>query len=218
MRVVLLNGPPFVGKDTIARRLVRDARAEGVDVRELKFATPLKEAAARLFPGVRWGLVGENDRWPPNEPHPLLHGVSPRQVLINLSERFFKPTFGPDYFGRLAVEQVEQAEQQGAAGVVFSDSGFVEETRPLVAALPDRVAVVHLYRKGCSFDGDSRGYLPSLSGMLVNSAQNDTRDDIETIAGWCSTWIQCGGPELVPVCGLCCADYAHCTCARDGRR
>lgn len=218
MRIVLLNGPPSSGKDTIARRIVHEARSEGVDVRELKFATPLKEAAARLFPDVRWGLVGEKERTPPNVPHPLLFGVTPRQVLIDLSERFFKPTFGTDYFGRRAVEQVEQAEREGAAGVVFSDSGFLEETLPLVAAHRGNVAALHLYRPGCSFVGDSRGYLPFVDGLLVNSAENDQRSDVEDIAGWCSTWIQCGGPELVPVCGLCCATYARCTCARDGRR
>jgi hypothetical protein len=203
MRIILLNGPPSSGKDTIARRVVAEARAEGVYVREMKFATALKEAAAKLFPGIRWGLVGESDRTAPNVPHVTLHGVTPRQVLIDLSERFFKPTFGADYFGRRAAEQVEQAEREGAAGVVISDSGFIEEAMPLIEEYHGRIAALHLYRTGCTFDGDSRYYLPQTHGLLLDTAENETLDDIEAIAGWCSTWIQCGGDEIAP---------------RDGRR
>lgn len=217
MRIILLNGPPSSGKDTIARRVIQEARADGVDVREMKFATPLKEAAARLFPGIKWGLVGEDGRTPPNDSHPLLHGRTPRQVLIALSEQFFKPTFGADYFGRRAAEQVEQAEREGAAGVVISDSGFIEEAMPLIEARRGHVAALHLYRDGCSFDGDSRGYLPSVDGLFVNEAVNQTWDDVADIVGWCSTWIQCGGDELVPVCGNSCRCAAG-SCARDGRR
>lgn len=206
MRVVLLNGPPRSGKDTIARRLVGfDVFASGVLV-EAKFATPLKEAASCMFPSVRWGAVRERDRDDPDKPHPALQGQTPRRVLIDLSENFFKPTFGVDYFGRRAADHLRMLERHGiplpgdptdrgrVVGVVFSDSGFAIEAGPVVQAVgASNVLVVHLHRTGCTFAGDSRGYLPEGfaggEGVKIVECHNETWDDLDKIALAVCDWL-----------------------------
>lgn len=191
MRVVLLNGPPGSGKDTIARRV---AAYPPERFEEAKFATPLKQAAARLFPGVRWGMVGETDRDLPDVPHELLHGQTPRRVLIDLSESFFKQTFGVDYFGRLAVEHVQQRREFARVdGFVFSDSGFIEEALPLFAQFgAPRMCVVYLHRPGCSFTDDSRGFLPEDKlprGTRLLVRVNQSWEDVANLTTELQSWL-----------------------------
>ena len=96
MKILLLCGPPRCGKDTIGGML--QTLLPGLPML-MKFAQPIIEFMLRNY-GINMALV-EKD-----VPHPRLHGRTPRQVAIAYSERFCKPLFGIDYFGREALSEI----------------------------------------------------------------------------------------------------------------
>jgi hypothetical protein len=168
-RIAILNGPPGSGKDTLAAAIAAD---KGVQI--LKFAEPLKHSAARLsgvpyFTDERWLRLWKD------LPSTALFGATPRQYLIQLSEGFFKPLFGANFFGNQAKVRVNSAFEFGLS-VVFSDGGFLDEIVPLVVEFgAENVAICHLHRDGCSFRGDSRDYVKPPAGCMHFYVHNEGR-------------------------------------------
>lgn len=146
MRAILLNGPRRVGKDTICRMLYNELIPLAAPA---KFAKPIVEFMTRHF-GV---TLEADDKDMPSE---RLFGRTPREVAIAYSEKFCKPLFGQDYFGRVAVQTVEQIAQQRFSIAIFSDSRFAHEADAVVRHLgKGRVLQIRLSRPGATFSGDS---------------------------------------------------------------
>ena len=83
-----------------------------------------------------------------NEPY------SPRDAMIHMSENVLKPLFGKDVFGIMAAKSLEDGVN------IFSDGGFAEEVQCLLDEVGvDNFMLIHVTRKGCSFEGDSRDYV-----------------------------------------------------------
>lgn len=185
-RILLVNGPPRSGKDTvgdIVKELVPDAMVT-------KFAHSLKCATHALYAALGGDITHED--WPlrhhpglDNDDYyeftkdaaiPRFFGRTPRECYIAVSELLLKQVHGEQFFGELLAAQIAN---NGAGYVVVTDSGFLPEAMALVDKFgPDNVAVVKLRRKGCDFTGDSRGYirLPS-----PNNYRLDNNDDIEAL-------------------------------------
>jgi hypothetical protein len=149
--VIVLNGPPGCGKDTIAAALAK--RHDFVEHHEMKVS--LYEATAKEFfldpIDFEWRA---RDRQLKEVPA-YWYNKSPRQLLISASETLMKPHYGKEYFGKKAAERVTAST---AEVCVFSDGGFPEELRPLIQA-GHAVMVIRLRRKGFDFRNDSRDYL-----------------------------------------------------------
>lgn len=156
---LILNGPPGVGKDTLADMLVplgfqkhqfkeqlyRDTSAFFlVNHHEL-----LQRATSRVLKEQPWDkLILQLDE--------TIHQVlTPREALIHVSENVIKPNYGKDYFGQAAAARCRK---QNAEFAVFADGGFASELPPLVEAF-DYVGIVRLHREGFDFQNDSRSYL-----------------------------------------------------------
>lgn len=148
---VVLNGPPGVGKDTIAARLYAQP-----GYRHFKTAQPLHEAAEAFEAEDKDALCAL--------------GVTGREFRILLSEQFIKPHFGPAAFGRLLATRIKRAStssrrwqsdsphQNLPSVAVISDGGFAAELSTLLP-VADRVLVLRLHRGGKTWEGDSRSYL-----------------------------------------------------------
>lgn len=144
--VVILNGPPKCGKDTLAERLVE----HGYKI--LMFKDGLYEATAAYY-DLPLEYVAHlcTDRRYKDFPHSAFGSMSPREALIHVSEDVWKPQFGARVFGeRLA----EAAYDFG--NVIVPDGGFKDELNAVEAS--HNVTVVRLHRKGYDFKGDSRTY------------------------------------------------------------
>ena len=151
--VVLFNGPPRCGKDTAAEAL----RLAIQGARHLKFAGAVKDATHAIF-----GLEVRTDAFEhcKDIPSPEFAGLTPRQAYIRFSEVAIKPAFGKTRFGHAAARRVLGAEDAGATLVAISDSGFAEETIPVIEAVGrENVLLIRIHRPGCTFDGDSRNYI-----------------------------------------------------------
>lgn len=147
--VIILNGPPGVGKDTIADALPVDFK--------VSFKQPMFDIARSILGPKKYHAFEKfyDCRETKEQPLMILGGMSCREFMIWISECVIKPAFGKDYFGVRLAETVNGALAKTA---VCSDGGFSSEIPPLLSA-GIRVALVRLHRHGFTFDGDSRSYI-----------------------------------------------------------
>lgn len=156
--IIILNGPPGCGKDTIANAL-----RDGHGFASTCFKYDLYKEVASYY-GLPLRAVTSRNEDRALKEVPWRDGLSVRQMLIHVSEQVCKPTHGRDYFGLLAAGRLAQLKEASPlARVVFSDGGFIEEVEAIEGAV-----VVRLNRHGFSFTGDSRSYLyPRRSGDVL---------------------------------------------------
>lgn len=154
MRVFILNGPPGIGKDTLAANIERV-----FNFPVAMFKTALYEATAKFFfVGLSWFVELATGRDTKEVPHMALDGLSPRQALIHVSEKVIKPTKGKRFFGNKAVEFLHANRFGQTGNYVFSDGGFPEECGCLVDAGHD-VHIIQLHHPEFDFSKDSRNYV-----------------------------------------------------------
>lgn len=154
-KLLILNGPPSAGKDTLA-----DILAAAYGYRKLEFKSALIDIACRIAQLSRadWDYLYKNKERP--SPALYFHGQkqSPRRFLQIISEEIVKPVFGKRAFGNAVLQQTYGNDSDR---IVFSDSGFIEELMALAAC--DRanhdITVIRLHREGTSYEGDTRRYL-----------------------------------------------------------
>lgn len=183
MKVLLLNGPPRAGKDTIGRMLQREIPGSEL----FKFGEALKEMTHRAILGHRAPADALEDRKDDPERGPE-KGVTWRQAYIAMSEKFVKPLFGAGWFGKELAHSISWwASYPGARLAIVTDSGFREEAAALRDAGHELARLV-IWRRGCSFNGDSRsiwngaGLIPDgLDWSLGNDGNCLTK--LETVVG-----------------------------------
>lgn len=206
--VLIMNTPPGAGKDTLAgdddwcRRigdmLLADYQIDkggpfSCDVEHISFKSGMFDILSSvLHVGLDFDDANEfydryYDRCLKEQPWDKIGGMSPRQLMIFLSENFIKVVFGKNVFGkfsaRLASSYVYAA---GGTVCVFSDGGFAEEVNEVVKTVgAENVYVLQWEAEGCSFDNDSRRYLSPneiIDGVrFVKLARNPKDGDID---GW----------------------------------
>jgi hypothetical protein len=187
-KFILLNGPPRSGKDTAAKVLTDSIAMPSGDyhVYHEKFSAPLKTAFAGMMEADIDDFVVDYYEDKKELPIDAL-GVSFRQWQIDFSETLMKPKYGNDVFGRLLWHRVNMCDMGALAVYVISDCGFqVEIDYLLTRANPSDVLLLRLQRDGCTFDGDSRGYVtaPSMINVLNESLPAFRKEVREIVQGW----------------------------------
>ncbi|AFR52063.1 hypothetical protein ECBP2_0030 [Escherichia phage ECBP2] len=158
--VVILNGPPGCGKDTIANSWLEKTLGNDEFRPHVKaFKEPMyRVAAAALGLPLHEFMELYNDREWKEHNRPEWGGKSVRDLMISTSENYLKPMFGDTCMGKLAVSSIQQQQLLGQNDViVFSDGGFKAEVEELEKHFD--VRVIQIYRDGCTFEGDSRSYI-----------------------------------------------------------
>jgi len=174
-QVILVNGPPRSGKDTVGEIL---RRRHGCLV--TKFAKQLKEMAHGLH-----SIVGGDAK-------PVRHdyfekrkddscdefmGATPRQCYIALSENYLKPLYGEDVMGEMLLKSLLGGAQWRTA--VVTDSGFSDEAMVLLRHFGvDSIALIRLHRVDCCFSNDSRGYIHLPGVRSFDIANNGQLSDL----------------------------------------
>jgi hypothetical protein len=177
--VLLINGPPRAGKDTVGQIVAKYARGR---VYVAKMAKALKERTHALYdlrfrgPSAPFDQLGEPypHDWfesSKDQPSPDFLGLTPRQAYIAVSERLLKPMHGPRVFGELLVQDLER-NARDADLIVVTDSGFADEALPIIERFgADRVHLIRVRRPGHTFEGDSRSFI-ELPGIRTLDLQN----------------------------------------------
>lgn len=150
--IIVLNGPPGVGKDTLGAYIQNQS---GESIKTLSFKAPMFDIAKSMLGANDYDrfLVKYNDRDQKETAQHFLGGKSPREFMIYISENCVKPVLGAAKFGNLFAEA---ASRYGS--VVCTDGGFTDEIMSLVD-YGHVVKLVRLHREGYTFDGDSRNYV-----------------------------------------------------------
>lgn len=165
--VILLNAPPYAGKDTAARYLKNQLEKRGITAEIHKFAAPLKDAVHRM-----WGLNVPTDHFESTKDQPceLMANRKPRQEYIDISEKYAKPRYGRDFW---AVAGANAASSSPATVTIFSDCGFQVEADTISARFGrENVYLYQITRPGTSFEGDSREHVFLTKPPLV--IENDS--------------------------------------------
>jgi hypothetical protein len=174
MYIIGFNGPPYSGKDTLARMVAEHMDSQGVllPVIEASLSTPLRRLA--------YQMVGETyvddhaDYSEFKETHYDEFGCTGRQLMIDVSERFLKLCYGKSIMAKMLFSSLPV----GFAGVVLvRDSGFQCEIDPLVDTVGRRnLFIVQMRRATCSFEGDSREWVTH--NFMQEVHNNGTLDDL----------------------------------------
>jgi hypothetical protein len=153
MYIVGFNGPPECGKDTLAELVAEQLDVAGVTipVRFESLSMTLRKVAYQIV-----GELGELDGVDYAEfkrTEYALLGVTGRQLMIDVSEKFLKPTYGVDVMSKLLLERNEDFHGL----LLIRDMGFQTEVDKLATEVGfDNMLVVQVSREGKTFEGDSR--------------------------------------------------------------
>lgn len=184
--VVLINGPPGSGKDTLGKILVDHCGPSNASI--LKFAQPIRGAAMSIFPGLSevnfegWknqdtGLRKSYNSLSPNgniitQEIP----VKGREWMISFSEDFMKQ-YGQDVFAKILLETIG-ATSCPLQTFVITDCGFQVEVDYLADRL-EKFAIIQVHRDGHSFDGDSRQSVFCGTDKTWACENNGSLDDLK---------------------------------------
>lgn len=152
-KIIILNGPAGVGKDTIGNALAKDYNCIPTS-----FKRPMFEIAASILRARSFSkfITAYDDRDQKEMPHDLLGGKTCREFMIWISESVVKPLFGNQQFGKLMSEHIRICDE--GFSFVCTDCGFPDEVIRLVEDGHD-VTVARLFMYGKTFSGDSRDYI-----------------------------------------------------------
>ena len=175
-QVVFLNGPPRSGKDTVVRFLV-----PYLDFRHLKFAAPLKRGAAGFLDISASTL----EHWKEKRPSAFLRNGSIMEydsVREHLIEYFvwLSYRYGDDILGRLLWQDVRTGAKELC---IVSDSGKGNEVAYVVRQVGrGNCIIIRIHRKGCTFEGDNREYLPDTLCKSFDLHNDNTHEQLAAFA------------------------------------
>lgn len=168
-KFILFNGPPSCGKDTACDAILRRYAKYHEDdefnhpgevrVNPVSFKEHLIELTCKIYGVSRFEWNTRYTRELKEMRWSKLGNISPRQALIFVSERVIKPIYGDDYMGKMVIKDLRPCWN------IFSDSGFVAETLPLINKLQEindeseDFHIIRINRPGFDFAIDSRSYL-----------------------------------------------------------
>lgn len=180
MYIVAFNGPPRSGKDTMAEMLANHMDQQGVVTMVVpeSLSLPLREIAYAMT-GWVGPTDGENYERFKTTCFQQFGGASGRQLMIDVSEKFLKPTYGIEVMANLLIARNSNV---APAVLLIRDSGFQIEVGPLIRWVgEDNLYVANVFRDGTSFEGDSREWV--YHKHHAHYENNGSLDDLATEAG-----------------------------------
>lgn len=152
-KIIILNGPAGVGKDTIGNAIAKDYNCIPTTFKRPMFEIAESVLGAKAFSKF---ITAYDDRDQKELPHGFLGGKTCREFMIWISESVVKPLFGNQQFGKLMSEHLRICDEGFC--FVCTDGGFPDEVIRLAEDCHD-VTLVRLFMDGKTFEGDSRDYI-----------------------------------------------------------
>jgi hypothetical protein len=195
MDFILFNGPPGAGKDTAGMytqwHLWGQYGKGGRPPIWERLSSPGKMAFAAMTHSTMDGWFNvDGYEATKDEVIPWL-GISFRQWQIDYSERFMKPAYGPDIYGKLLLvrcwEHIRRQAELHATDrepiFIVADCGFQVELDTLAG---HNILLLTIERPDCTFEGDSREWVKAGEGQRSYHIRNlgtkrDLRDRVEWI-------------------------------------
>ena len=172
--ILLLNGPPGSGKDMAATFIRKDIGADKCVDHKTK--RPLVDIFQAMFALTDMQVHNMCETPQKDVAQEMLGGITPRECLIDISERFIKPKYGERFLGETLARRINLS--SGIFATV-SDTGFTEEVYPLIKRFGHtNLFCIQLLREGYSFENDSRSYI-DCDRLGIRSIRIDNRFELE---------------------------------------
>ena len=149
-RIILLNGCPGSGKDTVSDYLVKNYNYKTIAFKDLAFKSVYEH----------YGISKEtymsmyNTRALKDIPNELLGGKTPRKAMQYVVEEVNKPVLGRDYLAKATIDIILKDEY---SDYVVSDFGLDEEEITVHYKLKhENYTVVYVDRDECDWSNDTR--------------------------------------------------------------
>ena len=158
MKVLILNGPPGIGKDTLANMLCEVAPIIRGEFKHFLYVEAAQwiQDHVKGAENITTAIVKARNENRDLKELPWFLELSVRRILQIVSEDVVKPAMGKDYFGRVAAEYWYGKHIHH----VISDGGFSEEVNAVCDKFgAENVTVIRLKAPGFTFETDSRKYL-----------------------------------------------------------
>lgn len=185
-KVIILNGPPGVGKDLAANAICHYMKknAAYLDPQHEKFSKQMKEGVHALF-GMPETTEYIDVNLLKDKPHSDLLGHTPREEYIAIF-RYLEQRFGSDILGRLMEHKLRRDYKRGLH--VFSDGGRLGDVCPVIEYVGQRkTLLIEVHADGKTFEGDIRSHIGTeLQGLypklqvhkVVNTFSDDPLDKL----------------------------------------
>ena len=171
-KVIFLNGPPRCGKDTICKHL-NEKYPAAFD--ELRMSRALKRGIHTML-GMD-DVSSERFDTTKDKSCPEFFGARPRDIYIAGAEQFFKKYFNQEVFGHIWLRQYYELGLDETI-VVVPDTGFYDETLPITQSIGrDKCILIRIFRDGCDYSYDSRGYVKDICDTEFDIYNKDGRLD-----------------------------------------
>lgn len=157
MYIICFNGPPRAGKDTLADMVAKKIEAT-VDAPVIlaSLSLPLRTIAYAMVGRVYQNDPGTYESF--KEEYFERLDRTGRQLMIDVSESFLKPTYGKEIMADLLIQKIRAYPRN--AMILVRDSGFQIEVNSLIREVGAKnLMVVQVHRPGTSFDNDSREWV-----------------------------------------------------------
>ena len=158
MKVLILNGPPGIGKDTLANMLCEVAPVIRGEFKHFLYVEAAQwiQDYVKDAENITTAIVKARNENRELKELPWFLELSVRRILQIVSEDVVKPAIGKDYFGRIAAKYWYGKHIHH----VISDGGFSEEVNAVCDKFgAENVTVIRLKAPGFTFETDSRKYL-----------------------------------------------------------
>ena len=194
--IVVINGPPYSGKDTIISKLMQATTPycmlnhRHIQGWHEKMVMPLRDALCSMF--NIGGFTYETCKDDPILPN----AVTPRQAIMALDVEWARPLFGEDFLGNLLVKELERNRRQKGGrfefddqvNIHFVDAGVEPEFQALKSAYGDRVKVIRVNRTDLQFDG-TRTWL-SQCDAVVHNHEGQVDEAVNQILLHINRWLE----------------------------
>lgn len=185
---LFINGPAGSGKDTLAKLIA--AAEPGAYIES--FAEPIRSMIYSVFFPNDGPITYTHDLRDQKVkaspmPYPAFDAYyhtkeqkhyTIRQEMIAFSEEYMKRRYGPMVFGKLLWDRVQE-QAMFSKHFLIADSGFVPEAEYLISKVgPQNCALIRLHREGCTYSGDSRGYIELSDVTAIDMQNNGSLDDL----------------------------------------
>lgn len=148
-RIVLLNGPPRCGKDTLANML-----EQRHGFKHLKITSKLKEKVHGLYgmPDKRHDAFDKDK----DKKLPQFLNLTPRQAYIEVWNKYLVPMHGENF---LVDDLITDIDNMDHTHFVISDVGFNRESKAFFNYYHSQCLLFTMHRPGHSYMNDIRSYV-----------------------------------------------------------
>jgi len=179
MYILGFNGPPQCGKDSLAAMVVEHMEIQGCDI-PIKvdyLSLPLRQIAYQMV-GYTGDLFGDDYESFKVMQFGQFEARTGRELMIDVSERFLKPTYGIDVMAKMLLQRNHNFDGL----LLVPDSGFMCEVQPLIDAVgQNHLYIVRVHRGDLNFNNDSREWVHCFHDTDINN--DGSLDDLRVEAG-----------------------------------